>query len=131
MAFAAQKIKTPDYDSNSPQGNYQDTTFTYANIGEKEKTQTKAKDSSTLVPTGQTTSVSNIYDMGGNAYERTTESSSNTNAPITNRGGSYDLDASNVPAGIRNNNNGNANSNNSFRVTLILFQIIYFTGCIQ
>ena len=112
------KIKTPDYDSNSPQGNYKDITFSYANIGEKEKTQTKAKDSSTLVPTGQTTSVSNIYDMGGNAYERTTESSSNTNAPITNRGGSYDLDASNVPAGIRNNNNGNAYSAYSFRVTL-------------
>ena len=112
------KIKTPDYDSNSPQGNYQDTTFTYANIGEKEKTQTKAKDSSTLVPTGQTTSVSNIYDMGGNAYERTTESYSNTSFPISHRGGTYSHNASDGPAGYRNFISGNAGSYYSFRATL-------------
>ena len=112
------KIKTPDYDSNSPQGNYYDTTFSYANIGETEKTQTKAKNSEVLVPTGQTTPVSNIYDMGGNAYERTTESYSNTSNRISNRGGGYDGNASDNPAGNRNINNGNAYSIDSFRATL-------------
>ena len=112
------KIKTPDYDSNSPQGNYNDITFSYANVGETEKTQIKENGSSQLVPTGQTTAVSNIYDMGGNAYERTTESYSYTSYPISPRGGGYDSNASVYPAGDRGGDNGNAYSSNSFRVTL-------------
>ena len=112
------KIKTPDYDSNSPQGNYNDITFSYANVGETEKTQIKENGSSQLVPTGQTTAVSNIYDMGGNAYERTTESYSSTSYPISTRGGSYTDSASYYPAGDRGGDNGNAYSSNSFRVTL-------------
>ena len=112
------KIKTPDYDSNSPQGNYNDITFSYANVGETEKTQIKENGSSQLVPTGQTTAVSNIYDMGGNAYERTTESYSRTSYPISTRGGSCYGRASYDPAGHRSNNDGSANSYSSFRVTL-------------
>ena len=111
------KIKTPDYDSNSPQGNYKDTTFTYANIGEKEKTQTKAKDNSTLVPTGQTIPVSNIYDMGGNCWERTTESVSTTGSPISCRGGDNSV-VSGFSAGCRSNVNDVAFTYDSFRVTL-------------
>ena len=61
------QIKTPDYGSNSPQGNYLDTTFSYADVGETEKNQTKGKGEVKIVPTGQTTPVSNIYVMGGNA----------------------------------------------------------------
>ena len=72
------QIKVPDYGANSPQGNYRNTAFSYANIGESEKTNPKANGESKLVPTGQTTAVSNIYDMGGNASERTTESYSIT-----------------------------------------------------
>ncbi len=112
------QIKTPDYGENSPQGNYDDTTFSYANVGETEKTQTKAKNSSTLVPTGQTTAVSNIYDMGGNAYERTTESYSSTSFPISFRGGSYYSYASGIPAGYRDYSFGSADSYYSFRATL-------------
>ena len=112
------KIKTPDYDSNSPQGNYYDTTFSYANIGETEKTQTKTENSEQLVPTGQTTAVSNIYDMGGNANERTTESNFDTNYPISSRGGSFTNNASSISAGNRNNNDGGAYFYGSFRVTL-------------
>ena len=112
------KIKTPDYGTNSPQGNYRETEFSYANVGETEKTQTKAKSSSTLVPTGQTTAVSNIYDMGGNAYERTTESSSDTSYPISIRGGGYNSSASGTPAGYRYGGSGNATSTYSFRATL-------------
>ena len=69
------QIKTQDYSSNSRQGNYLDTVFTYANIGEKEKNQIKERNTNKLVPTGQTTPVSNIYDMGGNCWERTMERS--------------------------------------------------------
>ena len=112
------QIKTPDYDSNSPQGNYNDITFSYANVGETEKTQIKENGSSQLVPTGQTTAVSNIYDMGGNAYERTTESYSNASYPISNRGGNYIGNASSYPAGYRDYGLGGAYSGYSFRVTL-------------
>ena len=112
------QIKTPDYGTNSPQGNYNDITFSYANVGETEKTQIKENGSSQLVPTGQTTAVSNIYDMGGNAYERTTESNSVASDSISSRGGYYSYNASNRPAGYRNNDYGNAYSIFSFRVTL-------------
>ena len=112
------QIKTPDYDSNSPQGNYNDITFSYANVGETEKTQIKENGSSQLVPTGQTTAVSNIYDMGGNAYERTTESYSTASNPLSNRGGNYNNYASGNPAGYRYTVDGYAYSFNSFRVTL-------------
>ena len=63
------QIKTSDYGTNSPQGNYKDTTFNYANIGETEKMQTKTNGSTILVPNGQTTPVSNIYDMSGNMFK--------------------------------------------------------------
>ena len=112
------QIKVPNYGTNSPQGNYRDTTFSYANIGETEKTKTKAEDESVLIPTEQTTPVSNIYDMGGNAYERTTESSSYTSFPVSGRGGYYDNIVSDYPAGCRNFGDSRAYSNESFRVTL-------------
>ena len=114
------KIKTPDYDSNSPQGNYYETNFSYANIGETDKNQTKEKNSSTLVPTGQTTPVSNIYDMGGNLWERTTEYGFTANFPISTRGGSYQNYKSVTPAGSRSSGSasGGAYADSSFRVTL-------------
>ena len=112
------QIKTPDYGTNSPQGNYNDITFSYANVGETEKTQIKENGSSQLVPTGQTTAVSNIYDMGGNAYERTTESYSYTSGPISARGGYFYNNASYSPAGYRTDSTGDAYSGRSFRVTL-------------
>ena len=114
------QIKVPDYGTNSPQGNYSNTTFKYANIGQTEKTETKAEDEDILVPTGQTTPVSNIYDMGGNADERTTELSSSTSVPSSSRGCDYDSYAHDSPAGYRNYLLGSnyPYSNISFRVTL-------------
>ena len=112
------QIKTPDYDSNSPQGNYLDTTFSYANVGETEKSQTKGKGEAKIVPTGQTTAVSNIYDMGGNAWERTTENTILTSYPISRRGGDYTYNNSERAAGWRNDSNGNHGSSDSFRITL-------------
>ena len=65
-----------DYGNSSEEGNYIDSpTFTYTGIADTEKNkQTKANGTSTLIPTGQTTAVNNIYDMGGNVWEWTTES---------------------------------------------------------
>ena len=54
-----------------------------------------------LVPTGQTTPVCNIFDMGGNVWEWTTESYSNTGGPCTIRGGLYSNDFAIDPAGRR------------------------------
>ena len=48
---------------------------TYKDITDESKPEkTKAENSSLLVATGQTTPVCNIYDMGGNVFEWTTES---------------------------------------------------------
>ncbi len=80
-----------DYGNSSEEGNYKDSpTFTYTGIADTEKNkQTKANGTSTLIPTGQTTAVNNIYDMGGNVCEWTTESSSNAFPPYSPRGGNF------------------------------------------
>ena len=110
------QIKNSDYGTNSPEGNYYNTTFNYTDI--TGASQTKNNNSSTLIPTGQTTAVSNIYDMGGNLYEYTTESRSDEFTPYVYRGGYcfsyYDLG----PAGRRGSDNGSALSRGGFRVTL-------------
>ena len=67
------KIKNNDYDVNSSQGNYDDTSFQYTDITSGD-TITKNEGDLVLVPNGQTTAVSNIYDMGGNTYKYTSES---------------------------------------------------------
>ena len=65
-----QKVNS-DYGSSSEEGNYKNITFSYTDI--TGASQTKASGSEVLVPTGQTTPVCNIYDMGGNVEEWTTE----------------------------------------------------------
>ncbi len=75
------------YASNTTQGNYSNTEFTYTDL--EGNVQTKANGETVLVPTGQTTPVNNIYDMGGNVYENTTETNSSSDIPETIRGGSY------------------------------------------
>ena len=81
-----QKVNS-DYGNSSEEGNYSNTTFSYKDITGAR--QTKASGSWVLVPTGQTTPVCNIYDMGGNVWEWTTESYSYSNNPSANRGGYY------------------------------------------
>ena len=112
------QIKNSDYGTNSLEGNYKNTTFLYTDITGKE--QTKNKGSSILVPTGQTTAVSNIYDMGGNLEERTTENNSSDSSPYVYRGGIYYDNCDISPAGYRYPDDGNVYSFHGFRVTLYL-----------
>ena len=112
-----QKVNS-DYGSSSEEGNYYDTTFSYTDI--TGATKKKAKSSSVLVPTGQTTPVCNIYDMGGNVWEWTTESYSGTSAPYAERGGVYYYHFASHPAGYRGDISDPADVNAGFRLTLFM-----------
>ena len=111
-----------DYGSSSEEGNYKNSpTFTYTGIADTEKNkQTKKNGTSTLIPTGQTTAVNNIYDMGGNVLEWTTESCSNTSIPCTRRGGVFYSDFAGDPAGDRDYCSDTADVFYGFRLTLFL-----------
>ena len=111
-----------DYGSSSEEGNYRNSpTFTYTGIADTEKNkQTKAYGTGTLIPTGQTTAVNNIYDMGGNVWEWTTESYSDTSIPYISRGSYYNDLFTNGPAGCRRVNSDYADVNLGFRLTLYL-----------
>ena len=68
--------------------------------------------------TGLTTALCNIYDMGGNVGEFTTELNPGTSETVVLRGGSYDITS---PAGHRwDNVSGSAVSYYGFRATLFL-----------
>ena len=112
-----QKVNS-DYGSSSEEGNYNDTTFSYTDI--TGASQTKAENSYILVPTGQTTPVCNIYDMGGNVWEMTTESYSDTDNPYALRGGNYYDDFASSPAGIRSYDSDLDDDDDGFRLTLFM-----------
>ena len=119
IAFIEKTVN--NYGSSSSQGNYSNTSVTYKDITDESKPEkTKAENSSLLVATGQTTPVCNIYDMGGNVFELTTEFSSDTYNPYVRRGGSYLSTFAGSPAGDRNNLSGVANDFFGFRLTLFL-----------
>ena len=89
-----------DYGSSSEEGNYKDTTITYTDITGVVKT--KESGDSILIPTGQTTPICNIYDMGGNVWEWTTETFSNSSlSTFTECGGGYGSSYSDCSAGYR------------------------------
>ena len=112
-----QKVNS-DYGNSSEEGNYYNITFSYTDI--TGASQTKGKKSEELVPTGQTTPVCNIYDMGGNVCEWTTESYSYTYYPYAKRGGyCYDNFAF-YPAGVRSDYSDAAYASNGFRLTLFM-----------
>ena len=68
--------------------------------------------------TGLTTALCNIYDMGGNVGEFTTELNPGTSETVVLRGGH---NSNNSPAGYRwDNASGGAGSNYGFRATLFL-----------
>ena len=112
-----QKVNS-DYGNSSEEGNYKDTTFSYTDI--TGASQTKASNSQVLVPTGQTTPVCNIYDMGGNVLEWTTESCSSTKYPYALRGGHCASGFANSPAGLRYASPDAAYNGLGFRLTLFM-----------
>ena len=119
IAFIEKTVN--NYGSSSSQGNYSNTSVTYKDITNESKPEiTKAKSLTVLVPTGQTTPVCNIYDMGGNVYEWTTESCSNTSFPYAIRGGYYLSNFADFPAGYRDDNSGSAYDFFGFRLTLFM-----------
>lgn len=108
-----------NYGNNSTLGNYSNTEFDYIALNSTSITH-KNISSSTLVPTGQTTSVCNIFDIGGNCSEWTTETSSASNMICTSRGGSYNDSCSAVPAGYRQYSADSRYNNISFRIALFM-----------
>ena len=112
-----QKVNS-DYGSSSEEGNYTDTKFSYTDI--TGASQTKENESKVLVPTGQTTPVCNIYDMGGNVWEWTTESFSYTYTPYVERGGCFIVNFATYPAGNRNDYSDYADADVGFRLTLFM-----------
>ena len=112
-----QKVNS-DYGNSSEEGNYNDTAFSYTDI--TGASQTKAGNSQVLVPTGQTTPVCNIYDMGGNVLEWTTESCSYKFSPYAMRGGDYLCGFAGEPAGYRKVISDGAYDGYGFRLTLFM-----------
>ena len=111
-----QKVNS-DYGERS-EGNYREIAFSYTDI--TGASQTKASNSQVLVPTGQTTPVCNIYDMGGNVWEWTTETSSFPGYPYAVRGGDYLCGFAGEPAGYRKVISNGADDCNGFRLTLFM-----------
>lgn len=107
-----------NYGNSSEEDNYEDTEFSYTDINGEKKT--KALNSKVLVPTGQTTPVCNIYDMGGNLMEWTTERCKGGRDLVTVRGGWYGLDYSDFPAGARNDGSADDYGGCGFRITLFM-----------
>ena len=106
-----------NYSVSSPQGSYLDTEFSYLNINGQEEYKDLLDEK--VIPTGQTTPVCNIYDMGGNLHEITTEKMT-TSTNHVNRGGGYLYYSDERPAGCRGNYN-NYNIDIGFRI-LMLFK---------
>ena len=111
-----QKVNS-DYGERS-EGNYREIAFSYTDI--KGASQTKSSSSSVLIPTGQTTPVCNIYDMGGNVWEWTTETSSFPDYPYALRGGDYLSSFAGFPAGYRKVISDYASDGIGFRLTLFM-----------
>ena len=119
IAFIEKTVN--NYGSSSSQGNYKDKSVTYKDITDESKPEkTKAENSSLLVATGQTTPVCNIYDMGGNVLEWTTESCSSTKYPYALRGGHCASGFANSPAGLRYASPDAAYNGLGFRLTLFM-----------
>ena len=115
MNFIA--INDNEYVNSTGNGNYYNLEFTYDNI--EEKNSTKENENGIVIPTGETQSKCNIFDMGGNVWEWTTEEVNETNA-YTIRGGCYH-NYTNFTAGYRYGYNGDRIGDDiGFRIALFV-----------
>ena len=112
--------KVSGYATNSSQGNYSDTTFTYTDLAGT--SQTKTTSTSVLLPTGQSLPACNIYDMGGNEWEVTSETfPSDPTYTVSARGGKFNISCAGYPAGYRYHQLTTYSSNSAgFRVALYM-----------
>ena len=106
-----------NYALSSPQGNYKDTSFKYIDIDGEEKV--KVNGDGALVPTGSTESICNIYDLGGNVWELSSETYSDLNQPVS-RGGGYGSLFNTYSAGFRNTSIDTVEEFYGFRVCLFI-----------
>ena len=100
--------------------NWYDKSVTY--IDASGASQTKAANNATRLPTGVTTAKCNIFDMGGNVSEFTTELNPLTNGDndgtVVLRGGTF---SSSIPAGYRyDSGSGSSDTDSGFRATLFI-----------
>jgi len=103
--------------------NWQDKSVTYTDANGDP--QEKAAGTATRLQTGVTTAKCNIYDMGGNVAEFTTELNPLTNgdndATVVLRGGHYGYNSTSSPAGYRwDAISGTASDSRGFRATLFI-----------
>ena len=119
LEFIKSKTKK-DYGNNSAEGNYTDTSFSYKDlINNEDQTKNSGDENDTLVPTGSTTPVCNIYDMGGNVWEWSTETNS-SDIPGSCRGGDYGCSSSVYSAGFRYSYQDKAFEYVGFRIALFM-----------
>ena len=100
--------------------NWQDKSVKYTDANGD--LQTKAAETATMLPTGVTTAKCNIYDMGGNVAEYTTElnpTEGNNDATVVLRGGTYNNN-SNAAGNRWDDGSAYYDSTRGFRATLFI-----------
>ena len=106
-----------EFATDTNYGNYGDKSFKYIDIDGEEKE--KAEGEKFLVPTGETKDVRNIFDLGGNLWEISSELYSPINQPVT-RGGGYGSLSNVYSAGFRNTSQEVVEGFYGFRVCLFV-----------
>ena len=96
------QVKNDNYGTEPEVGNYRDIEFSYEDLNGNVQTKVYWTNP-LLVPTGQTSEVSKIYDMGGNLYEYTSERNLSNEFPYVIRGGHYGCASYEVPTVNRSN----------------------------
>ena len=109
------------YLTNSTQGNYYNTQH-------GGKSQTNAN---VLLTAGETQKVNNLYDLGGNVYEWTTEQYSNAEAGRVSRGGFFGFNSQDEPVIGRFSSSNTADSAIGFRVALFIGQVTRPTSTLK
>ena len=109
------------YLTNSTQGNYYNTQH-------GGKSQTNAN---VLLTAGETQKVNNLYDLGGNVYEWTTEQYSNAEAGRVSRGGFFGFNSQDEPVIGRLSSSNTADSAIGFRVALFIGQVTRPTSTLK